>query len=58
MTTTTPRRVHGCTGKKRYVSEIEAIRAAIVTSAKWARPMRHYRCPACRGYHVTSEIRP
>jgi hypothetical protein len=53
MTTHIP----GCTGKKRYRTDIEAINAAIKTSFKWGKPMRHYRCPHCNGYHVTSEIR-
>jgi hypothetical protein len=53
--TPTQTAIRGCTGKRRYASEVEAIRAAIKVSAKWGKPMRTYRCG--NHWHLTSEIR-
>lgn len=41
--------------KKRYPTATVAIGAAIKTSAKWGKPMRHYWCTECKCYHVTSQ---
>ena len=37
-----------CVEKVRYGSEMSAMRAAVRTGNTW------YRCPYCRGYHLTS----
>ena len=39
----------GCSSKKRYGSEIAAMRAAIRFQQTW------YRCANCGGWHLTSE---
>lgn len=42
-------------GKFKYPSELAAIRRAIRSSAKRGTPLRVYRCPACRSFHLTKK---
>jgi hypothetical protein len=49
-------RTRMCHGKVRYGTENAAIRATIECSRKWGKPMRYYRCPICRKWHITSEV--
>ena len=45
----TKRRMRGCKTKKRYGSEIAAMRVAVRFGQTW------YRCPYCHGFHLTSK---
>ena len=43
---------HSCAHKRRYGSELGALQAAT------ARTMSFYRCPGCRGWHLTKMPMP
>lgn len=43
-----------CPGKRRHTSERSAIAAAIRLS-RGNRPLRVYRCPLCKGWHLTKQ---
>lgn len=47
-------RIRMCTSKRRFRNETAAIKAAIGSSRHYGKPMRVYRCPVCRGWHLTS----
>lgn len=47
--------IRGCKAKLRFPDEITAIHAAIGHSVKHG-PCRHYLCPYCEGYHLTSHV--
>lgn len=40
-------------GKNRYSDEGYAIRNAIASSRRGGLPLRTYRCPDCKGWHLT-----
>jgi hypothetical protein len=44
------------TGKQQYTQRL-AVSAAIVRSRAAGRPMRVYKCPFCRRFHLTSQPR-
>lgn len=44
-----------CQRKRRLPDEFDAIHAAIGHSIKHG-PCRYYRCPYCKGYHLTSDV--
>lgn len=43
-----------CARKNRYSTEIKAIHACIVRSAKSGMPLSWYKCGRCNGWHITS----
>ncbi len=43
-----------CTRKRSYTNELDAINAAIETSAKHGRACRYYKCNFGNHYHVTT----
>jgi len=43
-----------CHRKHRYAARIEALIEA-AKHAKGPQPMRAYRCPCCRGWHITKK---
>lgn len=49
------RRLRMCRGKAVYADDWEAIHGAICASRSSGRAYRIYRCPYCRGYHLTTE---
>lgn len=50
--------ISACLLKIRHRSEEKALsRAARAVSRNGARRLRVYRCPACRGWHLTSRTR-
>lgn len=50
-----------CTGKRRYRDEIAAMlalgRIGDRGQDRGDRPVTQYRCPYCRGWHLTSQTR-
>lgn len=44
------RKRRACTSKRRYNSEIDAMRAAVRCGLTW------YRCPYCHRWHLTSRL--
>ena len=44
---------HQARGKSRYATKREAIRYAIASSKRSELPLRVYRCPTCKGFHLT-----
>lgn len=46
--------IKGCKTKKYYDTEFEAIVAAAKTEGDVGAPMKHYKCPEGRHYHVTN----
>lgn len=40
-------------GKARYATERQAIRVAMSSSRRSGLPLRVYRCPECKGWHLT-----
>ena len=49
-------RMRMCFGKKTYPTQTKAISAAIGSSRTFGKPMRPYRCPVCKKWHLTSDI--
>ena len=48
------RREKACTSKNRYDTEGEALEAIEACMRHGRRNLRHYRCPYCDGWHLTS----
>jgi hypothetical protein len=46
---------HRPCGKVRYTNERTAIRKAILSSRHAALALRVYRCPGCKGWHLTKK---
>lgn len=44
---------HPACGKRRCRSEAQAVSYALYLTKRCGHPLRVYRCPACRGWHVT-----
>lgn len=46
---------NGCYGKRRYKDNIAALLALSSTNRAGRPERRAYRCPVCRGYHLTRQ---
>ena len=46
-----------CLNKRLYITKEEAQKAFKRYTKKYKKPLRIYKCPICKGYHLTSKIK-